>query len=258
MKKNRHVRGVPFTKIIPNMITSGNLLCGMLSLVMVIHGKFVPAAWLVFAAVFFDYMDVKWREASGVAAPSVWSSTALPMWLVSVLRRVSSSTGRTCTAFSALRGLLSRRFCALCGALRLARFNVMHVPGSFQGLPIPAGGLFVASFAMTGFSLPPLVMALITVGTAILMVSTVPYGNLKKLRKGNVNRMKVTFLTTFVAVLFITLREKAPLAGILLYVVSGLLRFDWGHGSASKRTRIPRRSITRDKNRKMRTVSEDF
>ncbi|WP_029165642.1 CDP-diacylglycerol--serine O-phosphatidyltransferase [Aminiphilus circumscriptus] len=228
MKKNRHVRGVPFTKIIPNMITSGNLLCGMLSLVMVIHGKFVPAAWLVFAAVFFDYMD-------GKMARSLGGSSAFGMELDSLADVVSFGVapglivyGAYLHGFLGVTGALVAAFFALCGALRLARFNVMHVPGSFQGLPIPAGGLFVASFAMAEFSLPPLVMALITVGTAILMVSTVPYGNLKKLRKGNVNRMKVTFLTTFVAVLFITLREKAPLAGILLYVASGLLRFDWG------------------------------
>jgi CDP-diacylglycerol--serine O-phosphatidyltransferase len=228
MKKSRHVRGIPFTKIIPNMITSGNLLCGMLSLVMVIHGKFVPAAWLVFAAVFFDYMD-------GKMARSLGGSSAFGVELDSLADVVSFGVapglivyGAYLQGFLGVTGALVAAFFALCGALRLARFNVMHVPGPFQGLPIPAGGLFVVSFAMAEFPLPPLVMALITVGTAMLMVSTVPYGNLKKLRKGNVNRMKVTFLTAFVVVLFITLREKAPLAGILLYVSSGFLRFDWG------------------------------
>lgn len=210
------------------MITSGNLLCGMLSLVMVLHGKLVPAAWLVFAAVFFDYMD-------GKMARSLGGSSAFGVELDSLADVVSFGVAPGLIVYSAylhgflgVTGALVAAFFALCGALRLARFNVMHVPGAFQGLPIPAAGLFVSSFVMAGFSLPPMAMALVTVGTAMLMVSTVPYGNLKKLRKGNVNRAKVMFLTTFVAVLFVVLREKAPFAGIFLYVLSGLVRFDWG------------------------------
>ncbi|NCC58006.1 MAG: CDP-diacylglycerol--serine O-phosphatidyltransferase, partial [Synergistales bacterium] len=36
------------------MITSGNLLCGMMGLILLFHGRPVPASWLVFIAVFFD------------------------------------------------------------------------------------------------------------------------------------------------------------------------------------------------------------
>ncbi len=51
-------------------------------------------------------------------------------------------------------------FFALCGALRLARFNVVHMPGPFRGLPIPAGGLFLASIVLAGVPLHPLAAAL--------------------------------------------------------------------------------------------------
>ena len=48
-----------FKHILPNMVTSGNLLCGLFSLILVLHGRVVPAAWLVFFAVIFDGFDGK-------------------------------------------------------------------------------------------------------------------------------------------------------------------------------------------------------
>ena len=38
------------------------------------------------------------------------------------------------------------------GALRLARFNVVHSSGNFQGLPYR--GLFLVSFVISGIALP--------------------------------------------------------------------------------------------------------
>ncbi|HCA40709.1 MAG TPA: CDP-diacylglycerol--serine O-phosphatidyltransferase [Aminobacterium sp.] len=225
MIKKRHLS---FREIAPNMVTSGNLLCGMLSLILSFHGKYVPAAWLVFFAVFFDFMD-------GRVARSLGGGSQFGMEFDSLADVVSFGVApaflmyvTSLQGFAGVTGGLAVCFFALCGALRLARFNVVHVPGPFQGLPIPAGGLFLASFVIAGFSLPSYVAAALAVTTGVLMISSVPYGNLKGLRKGNSNKKKFFFLGFVALALIVTLHTSAPLAAISIYVVSGLLHFDWG------------------------------
>jgi CDP-diacylglycerol--serine O-phosphatidyltransferase len=81
---------------------------------------------------------------------------------------------------------------------------------------------------------PYLAMAAMT-SLGILMISTVPYGNLKLLRKGNVNRMKVLLLCLVAASCLATLREKAFLALIGIYLASGPLGINWGMWLAKTR-----------------------
>ena len=139
--------------LIPNMITCGNMLSGMLSLVLAFHGHFVPASWLVFFAVFFDFMDGKMARKLG-------GSSSFGMELDSLADVVSFGVAPAMIIYSVylkgffgVTGAIVAAFFALCGALRLARFNVHHVDGSFQGLPIPAGGHFLVSFVVAGISL---------------------------------------------------------------------------------------------------------
>ncbi len=223
----RKARSLPFRKIIPNMITSGNILSGILSMILTLQGHYQPAAWLIMAAVFFDAMD-------GKMARSLGGSTAFGVELDSLADVVSFGAAPALLFYAVflwgwlgIVGALAAAFFGLCGALRLARFNVCHAPGPFQGLPIPAGGLFLASLVMGGLHLLPAVACLLAFGTGILMVSNIPYGNLKRLRGGNVNRMKVAFMFAFTVVIMATLQGKAPLAVMGIYIVSGFFRFDW-------------------------------
>ena len=223
----RKARSLPFRKIIPNMITSGNILSGILSMVLTLQGHYQPAAWLIMAAVFFDAMD-------GKMARSLGGSTEFGVELDSLADVVSFGAAPALLFYAVflwgwfgIVGALAAAFFGLCGALRLARFNVCHVPGPFQGLPIPAGGLFLASLVMGGFSVPPALAAILAVGTGILMVSMIPYGNLKRLRSGNVNRLKVAFLFALTVALIVALQGKATLAALCIYIASGFFRFDW-------------------------------
>jgi CDP-diacylglycerol--serine O-phosphatidyltransferase len=102
------------------------------------------------------------------------------------------------------------------------------VAGSFQGLPIPAGGHFLVSFVFAGLSAPAWLMALVSAGTGLLMISSIPFGNLKALRKGNLNKVRAAFLWGLAVTLIIALKELAPLAGIAIYIMSGPLGVDWG------------------------------
>ncbi|MDY3868538.1 MAG: CDP-diacylglycerol--serine O-phosphatidyltransferase [Pyramidobacter sp.] len=228
--RRRHLRDIPIRNNIPNMITSGNLLCGMLSLILVVRGYYLPAAWMIPFAVFFDFMDGKVARAMGVSSDfgvefdslgdvvSFGVAPAILLYAVS-LKTIPGAFGAVVAAFF-----------ALCGALRLARFNVVHRPGPFQGLPIPAGGLFLVSFVLGGVisAVPSWLMALIAFAVGFLMISSVPYGNLKTIKKGCMDKRKAYALAAFSAAVVVLAREKAMLILISIYVISGLVRLDWG------------------------------
>lgn len=228
MSLERRGKSVPMKTLIPNMITCGNMLSGMLSLVLAFHGHFVPASWLVFFAVFFDFMDGKMARKLG-------GSSSFGMELDSLADVVSFGVAPAMIIYSVylkgffgVTGAIVAAFFALCGALRLARFNVHHVDGSFQGLPIPAGGHFLVSFVVAGIHLPPYLMTVLVAATGFLMISSVPFGNLKALKPHNLNRHKAVFLWASAFMLIAVLRNKAPLAGMLIYIVSGFAGVDWG------------------------------
>ncbi len=217
LRRRRKIGRKPleFKHILPNMVTSGNLLCGLFSLILVLHGRTVPAAWLVFFAVLFDGFDGKVARMLGGGSQfglefdsladlvSFGVAPAILLYQVSV-RELS------------LAGAVASCFFALCVALRLARFNVVHVPGPFQGLPCPAGGLFVSSFVISGLNLPAWVMAVVLAATGFLMISSIPYA------------MKCFALFSLFVLSFMFLKRHAPLFLFAMYIVSGLIRFDWG------------------------------
>lgn len=214
--------------LIPNMITSGNMLCGMLSLVLAFHGQYVQASWLIYIAVVFDFMDGKMARRLG-------GGSSFGMELDSLADVVSFGVAPAMIMYSVylkgffgVTGAVIAAFFALCGALRLARFNVHHVDGAFEGLPIPAGGHFLVSFVVAGVSLPPYIMAAVVAAAGVLMISDVPFGNLKALKPGNMDRKKAIFLWAFAFMLILVLKNRAPLAGILIYITSGFVRVDWG------------------------------
>ena len=229
LRRRRKIGRKPleFRHILPNMVTSGNLLCGLFSLILVLHGRYIPAAWLVFFAVIFDGFD-------GKVARMLGGGSQFGMEFDSLADLVSFGTAPAILMYQvSVRGLyilgaVTACFFALCVALRLARFNVVHVPGPFQGLPCPAGGLFVSSFVIAGVKLPAWVMACVLVAVGLLMISSIPYANMKKLTKKTANPVKFFTLFTMFVLSFVFLRSGAPLFLFALYIVSGLIRFDWG------------------------------
>ena len=109
--------------------------------VMAVEGRFVPAAWLIFFATIFDGLD-------GKVARSLGGGTQFGLEFDSLADLVSFGIAPGMlfylVSFRGVLGILGAVvlcFFVLCVALRLARFNVVHIPGPFQGLLSPAGGL---------------------------------------------------------------------------------------------------------------------
>lgn len=227
LKRDKQIGNISIKNIVPNMITSGSVFCGVSSLIMTYHGHLVPAAALICFAVFFDIMD-------GRVARSLGGSSTFGEELDSLADSISFGVAPAFLMYVAYAGIqagilgaLSASFFVLCGVLRLARFNVTEATeGSFQGLPIPAAGLTLASFVLARLELSPFLAMTSMVFVAGLMVSSVPYWNAKKLKKDNVNRFKLYSLMGFVLICFLLLREKAFLVVTLTYITMGLFRVD--------------------------------
>ncbi len=99
---------------------------------------------------------------------------------------------------------------ALCGAWRLARFNVNVniVHGYFMGLAIPAGGCFVATstllFQAVGFDPHEMGLAypIVMLAVAFLMVSEVHYPDFKGQGEKIYLVSKILFVLIFVGILY--------------------------------------------------------
>ena len=60
----------------------------------------------------------------------------------------------------------------LCGATRLARFNVTTFTGSFQGLPIPVAGCVLALVFISRNFIPSVLFMLLLLSLSVLMIGT--------------------------------------------------------------------------------------
>ena len=184
--------------VLPNLFTVSSIFLGFYALVLC-AGDATPqqlyqAALAIFFAMFFDGFDgrvarmTKTQSEFGVQLDSladVISFGAAPSLLV--YKWALSSLG--------LAGLFISFSFAACGALRLARFNVLAARGDkgssrfFVGLPIPlAAGAIVAlviahyrQFGSTTDAATHAPIAVVVLLLSFLMVSTVRYRTFKDL-----------------------------------------------------------------------------
>jgi CDP-diacylglycerol--serine O-phosphatidyltransferase len=170
--------------LVPNVVTLANIAFGFLSMAAAAEGQFTRACAMLFFATLCDTAD-------GKLARFLDASSKFGMELDSLSDMVSFGLAPAMLVYqSVLKSLgplgqgIAVAF-ALCGALRLARFNVDSGSKlsdvSFQGVPIPGAAGYVISFVLVRDSLHPYVVACGTLAMAICMVSTL---KVPKFRKG--------------------------------------------------------------------------
>lgn len=140
-------------KHIPNAITCTHLFSGCIGIVFAFYGRLDVAAYTVFIAAFFDFLD-------GMAARLLKVHSAIGKQLDSLADMVSFGVlpsaiimNLLLTKDFGLRGpewiVYSAFFIAIFSALRLAKFNVdTRQTNSFIGLPTPASAMLSASFPL--------------------------------------------------------------------------------------------------------------
>lgn len=228
--------------ILPNLFTSLSLFCGLLAIFEGMEldgeGNIVRAMHLLILAGVLDMMD-------GLVARLTRTQSSFGLNLDSLSDVVAFGAAPAVLAYHYMgpnAPLPARAACGLfvvCGALRLARYNVQALKEerrSFTGLPIPAAAAAVGSTMWVLalwpgleriFPLPVVLPPLLFV-VALLMVSTFPYGGIKGL--GLWKRQRFEILVTIVAVIIMLFALKdyfeiIALIFFLAYLATGPLLY---------------------------------
>ena len=214
--------------LLPALLTIGNLFFGFYSLILTLDQRYPEAAYAVFVAMIMDMLDgrvarlVKATSQFGVEFDSladVVSFCVAPAFLLYAF--ALADMPRAAWFGTAL--LL------ICGALRLARFNVQTGTVDkrfFVGLPTPAGAALVVStvILLNGAELSRWVLVAVASGSyviALLMVSTFRYWSFKDVDFAR-RRPVQTLLVVILAVMIVaTNHEWFLFLGFLGYAVSG-------------------------------------
>lgn len=217
--------------LLPNLCTTGSLFCGFYSIIKIVNGEFVEAAWAILLAGLFDLFDgqlarltrgasqfgVEYDSLVDLASFGLAPSLLVYMWALEEFRR--------------LGWIVSFLFFA-CGALRLARYNVQaecEERRYFQGLPIPMAAYVMATtvifYDAHYVSLPGKnywILAM-TLFLALSMVSTIRYRNAKRM---NLKTRLSFFVLVGAAALIAFVAWEPPVMMwlvVLLYVATGPL-----------------------------------
>jgi len=234
-------------KHIPNFITSLNLASGFIAIIFAANGDLITASWFILAAMIFDFLDglsarlLKAYSDIGKELDSladIVSFGVAPALIIYQLLNNSLSLFApvivNSNGFWASLILLFPAIMPICGALRLAKFNIDTTQTkSFKGLPIPANALAVISVIIAGhysesqlinsFTASPLLLMLFTIILSLLMVSRIPLLSLKISNfkfKGNEGRY---ILVGLVVIFFAIFGPLAFPLIIPLYLISSAL-----------------------------------
>lgn len=226
-KDRRRFRG---TYLIPNLITTGSLFAGFYAIVASINGRFEAAALAILVALVLDGLDgrlarltqttsgfgLQYDSLSDLVAFGVAPAILVYLWALKEFGRF---------------GWVAAFLFVVCGALRLARFNVQSGsmdPRYFNGLPIPAAATFVATGVLFYLHLGdwPYLRHLYVL-VMIYVLSFLMVSNLKFYSFKNPELFRRHRFQTLVAgvLIFVVVATEPYLMGFVLtaaYLVSGI------------------------------------
>jgi len=247
--------------IIPNLLTSGNLVCGFLAIIFAVTdalkltsyndyvNPFILSSWLVLVAMIFDMLD-------GIVARMTKTDSQFGKELDSLADLTSFGIAPGVILYlSVLRhlgkiGILIAAVYAVCAALRLARFNTITKPDlkNFTGLPTPAAAGVLVSYvlfaqwgewyyvnqphtkiltainwyAVTVTTFNVYFLPVLMVVVAVLMVSSVKFFSLKQYVNKEKAPFKVVVMIVLTALVVIFKPEPMFFVITLAYVVFSL------------------------------------
>ncbi len=219
--------------LIPSLFTTGNLICGFFSIISTFNGEYFQASIFIIFANLLDGLD-------GLVARLTRTTSQFGVELDSLADLVSFGVAPAVLVYYwalvpwSTWGWLAACLYVVCGALRLARFNVqiknvekIH----FVGLPIPAAAEMIVATVLLYYSLggegaanKEVILLLVIYLLAGLMVSNFHYFSLKQRL---VFKKKHPFWVLISGILLIKLFIVEPqimfFSTFLLYTLSGPL-----------------------------------
>jgi CDP-diacylglycerol--serine O-phosphatidyltransferase len=248
--------------VLPTLFTSGNIFLGFLALIQSIQGAIVASSgnlgWnqhFAFAAkalgfaIFFDGLDGRiarmtnttsdfGRELDSLADFIAFGIAPAVLAFVWGVRYVAPPANSLLESHLIRAGYMVVFLYLLCGAVRLARFNVQTNPipknpgrldrKYFVGMPSPAGAAVIASIVF--FEPSPVrslafsIFWLVVVGvTGLLMVSTWRYPSFKQVTVLKPRTPLIVLLVGGIAFLIWEWSQPFLLAAATTYVLTGIV-----------------------------------
>ncbi len=228
-------RGNPRVAV-PSFFTLMNLFSGFLAITQVLEGRFDYACWLIVLAGFFDALD-------GMMARLANATSDFGVELDSLADIVSFGVAPSVLLYAfgldqfGVLGLIVAAMPAICGAVRLARFN-MTFDGEkkeyFVGMPIPVAAVFVVALILNfsqELAVPqvesPDVSALIPIVFVLsfLMISNIPFDSIPKPSPSYIRNRPKKSLMFFLAAVVIAISWQVGLLIVLsVYTLIGIGR----------------------------------
>ncbi|GMO67563.1 MAG: CDP-diacylglycerol--serine O-phosphatidyltransferase [Endomicrobiia bacterium] len=235
-----------FKRSVASFFTCGNIICGCLSIILVMGGNSLKASWLLVLAIAFDMMD-------GRIARITNTTSDFGVQLDSLSDLVSFGVAPSIMMYQLVLSSLNKIGMAiavlfvLCSALRLAKFNVMAKSGIvhnfFMGLPTPASAGFLVFFVLSyelsveslTFKTSPILiksipfllsmMPVVMVILSLLMVSSVPYASFKKLKFSHYKIFNFSVLVLLFICIFVQNVISTIFILFFIYILSGMCNY---------------------------------
>lgn len=275
---------------LPNLMTAGNLFCGFAAVIKCIQARlltdageyaqlhanqqwmthYTHAVWLILAAVLFDTLDGRLARMGGRTSlfgaefdslADVVSFGMTPALMVFFLILAPRGDFQW---FRELGWIIAFIY-LLCGAVRLARFNVITNPllhrteaessKDFVGLPIPAAAGTVASLVLLLLNLTAnarelrqwaLALPFLLILVSMLMVSTIRYPSFKQITWETRTRVK-TVVMVFIGLVLIGYLQEVALFFLFLGYISYGLFTHYQRGVRHAQMRALRRKVVKMK-----------
>jgi CDP-diacylglycerol---serine O-phosphatidyltransferase len=170
-----------FARTLPSFFTVGNLFLGIVSIILAVQGSWEYAAMMVIIGMLLDGLD-------GRVARMLNTQSEFGKELDSLSDMISFGVAPALIMYISvfqemgIEGWLITAIFPICGALRLARFNVYAGESScFIGLPITAAGGMLATMALYNrYMGSPYILMIGMIFLSYLMVSRIKYPSFKK------------------------------------------------------------------------------
>jgi CDP-diacylglycerol--serine O-phosphatidyltransferase len=219
-----------YRPIFPNIFTTGNLICGFLSIISASEGDPTQAAWFIILAGFLDALDGKVARFSGATSSfgkeldslsDVISFGLAPAFLIYTFKL--HALGKW--------GWILGVVYISAAAFRLARFNLLaqtEEKKNFMGLPVPPAGLTLASYVIFCYSIWGRIeyseyLISMTILFSGLMVSQIEYDTIPDHFNSRQNRIKLLYLVGLALAALVKPR-LLMFPVFLLYVAIGLVK----------------------------------
>lgn len=228
--------------LLPNLFTTAALFAGFYAIIAALKGQFAPAAIAILVAMVLDALDGRIARMTNTQSDFGGEYDSLADMVsfgvapaLIVYEWSLAHVGAFATQWGKLGWLAAFLYIA-CTALRLARFNTQIGKTDkrfFQGLASPSAAAvmvgmvwFSRDLGISGRELMILAFV-VTIGTGLLMVSSIPYYSFKEIGTGR----RIPFVALVLVVLLFVFTSIDPpkviFSGFAIYALSGPLWWSW-------------------------------